>query len=186
MYAAPDDWLMIRPQCCFAIAGAPPAPSARRRAGSPRRPSAGTRSRSIVDVVVERGVVHEDVDRAERGRASPRRSPASTARRRCRSARTSTSPLPVELLHRGGGPVLVDLGDHDLGPFGEEPLGVREADALARAGDDRDLVLRVVPRWRSVSVDCLMRLYFFSRAIRLNCSVTTGVHGVERPSTPSA
>ena len=40
------------------------------------------------------------------------------------------------------GALLVDLGDDDLGALGEEPLRVREADALPRTGDDRDLVLQ--------------------------------------------
>ena len=35
---------------------------------------------------------------------------------------------------------LVDVGDHHARPFGGEPLGVGLADALPRAGDDRDLV----------------------------------------------
>ena len=50
--------------------------------------------------------------------------------------------LAVERLHRAGGALLDDLGDDDLRALGEEPLRVREPDALPGAGDDRDLVLQ--------------------------------------------
>ena len=84
--------------------------------------------------------------------------------------------LAFELLHRARGAFLDDLGHHDLGAFGQEPLGVREADALPRAGDDRDLVLET--SHAAVS-------YFFRRAMRLKRSVTTGSRRRRRRSTPS-
>ena len=34
---------------------------------------------------------------------------------------------------------VVDVGEHDVHPFGGEPLGECPADAAARAGDDGDL-----------------------------------------------
>ena len=74
--------------------------------------------------------------------------------------------LALERLHARRRALLVDLGDDDLGALVEEPLRVREADALARAGDDRDLVLQT-------SHAVLLR-YFLSRAMRLKRSVTTG------------
>ena len=53
----------------------------------------------------------------------------------------AASPCPSSAFIADRGAVLGDLGDDDLGALGEEPLGVREPDALAGAGDDRDLAL---------------------------------------------
>ena len=126
----------------------------------------------VVDVVVQRGVVDEDVDGAER------LDRPVDARLRGRlvgdvGLHEQRVALARERLHGRGGALLVDLGDHDLGALVEEPLRVREADALSRTGDDRDLVLQTSHARVSLSYRsrCAYRL---SRAIRLNRSVTTG------------
>jgi hypothetical protein len=94
----------------------------------------------VVDVVTERGVVDEDVDPAELllglRRAGQRRRLVGDVGLHERGVAEL-----LELLHRRGGAVLVDLGHDDLRALVEEAFGVREADALARAGDDRDPVV---------------------------------------------
>ena len=100
----------------------------------------------VVDVVVERGVVDEDVDGAEPvdGRGDARVGRRGLAEMSvCTKA---TSPRPSSSFIAELGAVLVDLGDDDLGALGEEALGVAEPDALAGAGDDRDLALAAGPR----------------------------------------
>jgi hypothetical protein len=94
----------------------------------------------VVDVVIERGVVDEDVDPAELLLRL-----AGTRRRRLLVGDVGLDEDGVaellELLHGRGGAVLVDLGHDDLRALLEEPLGVRQPDALAGAGDDRDPVV---------------------------------------------
>ena len=51
------------------------------------------------------------------------------------------SPLPSSAFIAPAARSSIDLGHDHLRALGEEPLGVREADALPGAGDDRDLVL---------------------------------------------
>ena len=125
----------------------------------------------VVDVVVERGVVHEDVDRAERLHRF-----VDAVLRGVGIGDVGLDEdrvaLAFERLHRVGRALLHHFGHHDLGALGEEPLGVREADALPGAGDDRDLVLEASHGFP----------YFFRRAMRLKRSVTTGAPFWGRPA----
>src|SRR5205085_2937771 len=95
----------------------------------------------VVDVVVERGVVHEDVERPE---VRDRRLRARLGRLWIRDAGGDADrvTLPVGLLHGPLGTFLAGLGHDDLRALAEKPLRVGEADPLARARDDRDLVLQ--------------------------------------------
>ena len=54
--------------------------------------------------------------------------------------------LAGERGHRRRAAFLGELGHHDLGSLGQEPLGVAEPDALPGAGDDRDLAVEPTRR----------------------------------------
>ena len=122
----------------------------------------------VVDVVVERGIVHEDVDRAERLHRF-----IDTLLRGIGigdvGLHEDRLTFAFERLHGTLGAFFHHLGHDDLGPFGEKPLGVGETNPLAGTGDDRDFVLETAHKNVFTPL-----AYFFRRAMRLNRSVTTG------------
>ena len=95
----------------------------------------------VVDVVVERGVVDEDVDGPERLHRFVHAVLGGVGVGDVGLDEDRVA-LALERFHRTGRTVLHDLGHDDLRAFGQEPFRVREADALPGAGDDRDLVLQ--------------------------------------------
>ena len=112
----------------------------------------------VVDVVVEGGVVHEDVDRAERvlclaGAVVGRVGNGDVG------GHEDDVALALQVGQRRLAALLVVVGDDDLGALAEEAFGVGLADALARAGDDGDAVLQTAAH---------------DRWMRLNRSVRTG------------
>ena len=94
---------------------------------------------------VDAGVVHQDVEPAEAvdGRGDHRR-PAGHVADVVGQGDRGVAEVGGHGLDLGG----EDVGEHDLGPLGDEEPGLGLALAARRAGDDRDLALETNPHGR--------------------------------------
>ena len=111
------------------------------------------------EVREDAGVVDEHVEPAERSTAVVDEPVDVVSRPRCRpAAETTDRPSRGEALARGFEPVRAPVGEHDGGARLGEPARAREAEALRRAGDERDLAAQVEQR----ASGCVSRLRFRS------------------------
>ena len=102
----------------------------------------------VVDVVVEGGVVDQDVDRAERLLGLPGAVLRGVGHGDVGGHEDDVA-CALQVGERRLAALLVVVGDDDLGALAEEALGIGLADALTRAGDDRDTILQTAThdRW---------------------------------------
>ena len=107
---------------------------------------------AALELVVDRGVVDEDVDAAEAARA-PRRAARSATSASVMSAPMARAPRPLAPRARAASAAhaaVVEIGDHDARAGVGERAAVLAPEQPERAGHDRDLARRARRRSRRV------------------------------------